>query len=90
MLVTGVTPLGDYRLRLSFEDGVEGEIDIASFVEFRGVFAPLRDPAKFAEVRLDPEAGTIVWPTGADLCPDVLYSRVTGKPIPWATDENGS
>ena len=91
MLVRKAVPLGDHRLRLTFDDGVEGEVDIASFVKFRGVFAPLRDPGEFAKVRVDDEAGTIVWPTGADLCPDVLYSKVTGKAIVGATtQEDGS
>ena len=43
------------------------------------------------KVRVDPNLGTNVWPTGADLCPDVLYSRVTGKSIVGATtEEDGS
>jgi hypothetical protein len=88
--VTKVTVLGGHRLQLEFADGVSGELDFASFLTFHGVFEPLRDPAKFAEVRVDSDAGTIVWPTGADLCPDVLYSRVTGNPISWATEEDGS
>jgi len=87
MQIVQATPVGDHRIRLQFEDGVEGEVDIASFVEFTGVFAPLKDVTEFAKVRVDPEAGTIVWPTGADLCPDVLYSKVTKKPIAWATTE---
>jgi hypothetical protein len=45
------------------------------------VFAPLREPARFAELRVDPELGTICWPGGADLDPDVLYARATGKPV---------
>jgi hypothetical protein len=88
--VTKVTVLGGHRLRLEFADGVSGELDFASWLTFRGVFEPLKDPARFAEVRVDPDAGTIVWPTGADLCPEVLYSRVTGKSIPWETGEDGS
>jgi hypothetical protein len=71
-----------YRLKLRFEDGAEGIVDVASCVSFTGVFAPLKDPKDFASVRLNPELGTIYWPCGADLDPDVLYSLVTGKPLP--------
>lgn len=73
--------LGDYRLRLQFEDGVEGVVNLAPDLSFRGVFEPLRDPAYFAQARVDPELGTVVWPNGADLDPDVLYGRITGTPI---------
>jgi hypothetical protein len=79
--IVEVRPLGGHRLFLRFEDGVRGELDFAEFLEFRGVFEELRDPAKFAEVRVVPEWGAIAWPNGADLDPDVLYSRVTGIPI---------
>ncbi|MGA2193986.1 MAG: DUF2442 domain-containing protein [Bryobacteraceae bacterium] len=73
--------LGDYRLYLRFEDGVEGVVDLAPHLSFQGVFEPLRDQAYFAQVRADPELGTVVWPNGADLDPDVLYGRITGTPI---------
>jgi hypothetical protein len=73
--------LGGHRLYLRFEDGVEGEIDLATLIDFRGVFEPLRDPAEVAKVRVDDELGTICWENGADIDPDVLYSRLTGKPI---------
>ena len=79
--VVEVRPLGGYRLHLRFEDGVEGDLDLAKAIEFKGIFAPLRDEKEFAKVRLHPELGTIVWPNGADLDPDVLYSLVTGRPI---------
>jgi hypothetical protein len=68
--------IGNHRLYLKFEDGVEGEIDFAPVLSFRGVFEPLRDPAYFAQVRVDPELGTVSWPNGADLDPDVLYARL--------------
>ncbi|HOU15371.1 MAG TPA: DUF2442 domain-containing protein [Anaerolineae bacterium] len=80
--VKQVRYLGDYRLELGFADGVVGELDFAARVVGRGgMFAPLEDVEFFKQVQVDPEAGTIVWPNGVDLCPDVLYSQVTGKPI---------
>jgi len=60
----------------------EGELDFEERVVGRGgVFSPLEDIAFFSQVKLDPEAGTTVWPNEVDFCPDVLYSLVTGKPI---------
>jgi hypothetical protein len=41
----------------------------------------LEDPKFFKQVQVDSEAGTILWPTGVDFCPDVLYSLATGQPI---------
>ena len=76
-----VQPTQDYRLRLRFEDGEEGEVDIAAMIRFEGIFAPLKDLAEFLKVRVDPELGTICWPNGADLDPDVLYAKVTGEEI---------
>ncbi len=70
--VASVEVIGDHRLRLAFADGVAGEIDFASR-EWRGVFEPLRDPAYFALVSVDPDAGTIVWPNGVDMAPEPLY-----------------
>ncbi len=70
-----------YRLFLRFDDGTEGTVEVDREIEFTGVFAPLEDPAVFAQVRVDPELGTVVWPSGADLDPVVLYARVTGRPI---------
>ena len=79
--VTEVRPVGDHRVFVRFEDGVQGEVDIAELVTFDGVFAALRDPVRFAEVRVHPDLGTISWPNGADLDPDVLYAKVSGRPI---------
>ena len=80
--VKQVRRLGEYRLELSFTDGTKGELDFAQRVVGRGgVFSPLEDPFFFGQVKVDPEAGTIVWPNEVDFCPDVLYSLVTGRPI---------
>jgi len=76
-----VQPMQHYRLRLRFEDGTEGEVDIAAMIRFEGIFTALKDPMEFRKVQVDPELGTICWPNGADLDPDVLYAKVTGKEI---------
>jgi hypothetical protein len=80
--IVEVRPLDGHRLFLRFEDEVEGEVDVAKMIRFDGVFAPLQERAKFLEVRVNEDTGTICWPNGADLDPDVLYSYVTGEPIP--------
>lgn len=46
-----------------------------------GVLEPLGDPAYFARVRIDPEAGTIAWPHGVDLAPEPLYEEARLNPI---------
>lgn len=74
-------PLGSYRVHLRFEDGVEASLDLGELIRFEGVFAPLRDLGCFAELRVHPELGSLCWPNGADLDPDVLYAKATGKPI---------
>ncbi len=79
--VVEVRPLGGYRVHLRFEDGVEGDLDLGKVIDFKGIFAPLRDEKEFAKVRVHPDLGTIIWPNGADIDPDVLYSTVSGKPI---------
>lgn len=76
-----VRVLPGHRLALRFEDGVSGEVAVADLVPFVGVFAELKDQRKFDEARLDHDIGTVVWPNGADLDPDVLYAAVTGRPI---------
>ena len=79
--VTKARVVENHRLYVRFADGVEGEVDLDGFVRWEGVFAPLRDPARFAEIRVDADLGTVVWPNGADLDPDVLYAAVSGRPI---------
>ena len=76
-----VQHLSSYKIYLRFEDGVEGELDLSAFISFDGIFEPLKSPSEFAKVTVHPELGTIVWPNGADLDPDVLYSKLTGKSV---------
>ena len=68
--------LGDYKIWLRFDDGAEGEVDLAG--DLAGpVFQPLRNPMTFRQFRLHPELRTIVWPNGADFAPEFLRSKLS-------------
>jgi hypothetical protein len=77
-----VKHLTDYQLAITFEDGILAELDFSPMVQRAGIFEVLKDPLLFGKVRIDPEAQTLVWPNGADICPDVLYHLATGAPLP--------
>jgi hypothetical protein len=85
--VVKVTALPQYRLRVEFDDGIIGIVEI--FPRLSGpVFEPLRDEALFRRVTIDDESGAVCWPDGPDLAPDAMYSRLSGEPpFPERQDE---
>ena len=70
--VTGVLPLADYQLLLTFADGESRVFDVAPYLG-KGVFAVLREKALFDAVQISFD--TIAWPNGADFCPELLYAN---------------
>jgi len=70
--VVGVTYQGDHVLTVRFDDGFERTIDFEPIL-LGPLFGPLRDLRLFRQARVDGDLGTIVWPTGADIEPSVLY-----------------
>ena len=76
--VVGAELLGGYLVRLTFADGTVGDVDLAYLVGRGPVFEALRDPGYFAKLHVDPDAGTIVWPNGADVAPETLYAAARG------------
>ena len=67
--VTHCTVVEAGRVRLKFRDGWSGELDLGPALQ-GPIFGGLNQPAKFREVTV--QDGTLVWPNGADICPDVL------------------
>lgn len=81
--ITNVRHIKGYVLELTFTDGAKTELDFRDRVVGRGgVFQALEEVDFFRQVRVDPEAGTLVWPNDVDFDPDVLYSEATGAPLP--------
>ncbi len=75
-----VVPLKNYKIRVVFEDGVEGLSDLSALVG-RGVFARFADDGYFNQAFINPETNTVTWPGDLDICPDSLYEEITGKKI---------
>jgi hypothetical protein len=64
---------GHYQLRLKFADGIQKTVDVTNLLK-GPIFEPLKDPEEFAKGKLDNVCGTVVWPNGADIAPETLYS----------------
>jgi hypothetical protein len=67
--------VGDHRVWLRFDDGLEGEIDLSDTL-WGPVFEPLKSVDAFAKLYVEPEWHTLAWPNGADLAPESLYDRL--------------
>ncbi len=70
--VTSFENVGPHKLRVSFDDGVQREIDFSSVLAGE-LYSPLLDLDVFNRVELDSEIGTLVWPNGADFDPATLH-----------------
>jgi Protein of unknown function (DUF2442) len=79
--VTAVEVIGEHELRLSFDDGTVGDVSFSDR-EWFGVFEPLRDPARFAKVQVDPQFASIVWPDdGLDMAPEPLHAEASRRQV---------
>ncbi len=72
LCITNVQVTGSHRLMVSFNDGITKEVNVEPLL-WGPVFEPLKDPAYFALVTLDPICETVVWPNDADLAPEALW-----------------
>jgi len=63
---------GEFKIRVVFNDGVEGMIDFTDWLT-GPVFEPLKDRSYF--MRFFVEGGTVTWPNGADIAPETLHER---------------
>jgi hypothetical protein len=78
--VTAVEVISDYVLRLTFDDGVAGDVTFVGR-DWYGVFEPFKDPTVFAQVYVDGQFGTIAWPNGLDMAPEPLYDAALAHPV---------
>lgn len=73
-----IEPCQGYRLRVEFNNGVSGEIDLSG--ELWGeMFAPLQDKVLFASAWQDTDLKTVSWANGADMAPEYLYDLLLAQ-----------
>ena len=70
--ITKAEYLGDHKIKIRFDDGSEGIVDLSGSLEGK-VFENLKNEKNFSKFKVDKELGTIVWENGADLAPEYLY-----------------
>lgn len=68
--VTDAQYVGDYRLRLSFNNGTRGVVDLEPEL-YGEIFEPLRDKRTFRQFIVT--SRTVEWPNGADFAPEFLF-----------------
>lgn len=72
-------PLPGYRLRLRYDDGVEGVVDLSDLAG-RGVFALWDEPGAFERVRIAPHRA-LAWGEDVELCADALYAELMTEAV---------
>lgn len=65
--------VASFTLAVTFDDGLVREIDFQPVLA-GPLFGSLAELKMFNQVRLDPEAKTLVWPNGADFDPEALHN----------------
>jgi len=71
--VVSFEQVAPFTLQIQFDDGTSQVIDFRPVLE-GDLYGPLQDASTFAQVRIDPEAHTLVWPNGADFDPTMLHN----------------
>jgi hypothetical protein len=84
-----------YSLSLEFDDGSQRLVDLSEILEGE-IFGPLKDTYLFAQVDIDPDVKTVVWPNGADFDPAILHDwpqhrdNFAAAAVRWKHEENTS
>lgn len=75
-LLASVEPLPGFRLRVCFNDGLEGTVELSDLIHSpaAGVFAALRDESRFRQAKV--VLGAVTWPGDLDLAPDAMHRAI--------------
>jgi uncharacterized protein DUF2442 len=71
-----VNPLQNYRLQVTFEDGISGIIDLTDFIK-KGIFIPLQNVALFNKAYVT--HSSIAWSEELAIDALTIYAEITKK-----------
>lgn len=79
---------GEYKIEVTFEDGVRGIVDFAKYINQGGVFEKFKDIEFFKNFSINKELGVLTWGDEVDIAPETLYAEATNSPLPdWMTPQ---
>lgn len=73
MKAIDVQPLSDYKIKVVFDDGVSGVVDLHELVE-KGIFQHLKDEKAFRNVHTD--GASIAWSEELEIDADNIYAEI--------------
>ncbi len=71
----------DFKIKLVFEDGTAGLVDLEKITEKGGVFTELKDQNKFKLFFIHKELKVLTWDNEIDIAPETLYKLTVGKKV---------
>ncbi len=72
--VTKVEYRGAYIYHITFDDGLEGDVDFSVYLSRGPIFESLKNPELFSKATV--QGGAIGWPNGADIAPETIYDNL--------------
>lgn len=69
----------DYKIKVVFEDGTSGMVDLEKIIRKGGIFTELKDQNKFKQFFIHEELKVLTWNNDIDIAPETVYKLAIGE-----------
>jgi hypothetical protein len=66
-----------YKIRVRFEDGKQGTVDLSKIISQGGVFSRLKERSLFEQAYVNEDWAVLCWPGDIDIAPETLYETAS-------------